>query len=128
MAHHRKPVLEWIAAAVGVTLTLALLGFIGWNAIQTRGDSAPAISVTVASIEPRAGAYLVRFVARNDAPTTAAAVQISGQLRRPGVPPETSSVTLDYLPGDSRQEGGLIFTHDPRTGQLTLRPLGYVEP
>ena len=124
----RKPFLEWFAASLVLVLTLALLGFIGWNAIQQQQEHAPAISVRVESIEQSGNGWLVRFAARNAAPATAAEVRIEGELRRPGAEMESSAVTLDYLPGGSALKGGLMFAHDPRRGRLTLRPLGYVEP
>lgn len=124
----KKPVLEWLAASVGLVLTIALLGFIGWNAVQQQQEHAPAISVRVEGIEQSGNGWLVRFGVRNAAPSTAAAVRIEGELRRPGAEVETSAVTLDYVPGGSELKGGLMFSHDPRRGQLTLRPLGYVEP
>ena len=124
----KKPVLEWLAASVGLVLTIALLGFVGWNAIQQQQEHAPAITVHVESVEPSGNGWLVHFAARNAAPSTAAGVQIEGELRRPGAQVETSAVTLDYLPGGSELKGGLMFAHDPRGGGLTLRPLGYAEP
>lgn len=123
-----KPFLEWLAASVGLVLTLGLLGFIGWNAIREQQQHGPAITVGVESIERSGNGWLVRFSAHNHAPSTAAGVQIEGELRSPGAEPETSNVTLDYLPGGSELKGGLMFAHDPRRGQLSLRPLGYVEP
>jgi uncharacterized protein (TIGR02588 family) len=124
----KKPVLEWLAASIGLVLTIALLGFIGWNAIQQQQEHAPEISVRVESVAQSGKGWLVRFAVRNAAPSTAAAVRIEGELRRPGAEMETSAVTLDYVPGGSELKGGLMFAHDPRQGRLTLRPLGYVEP
>ena len=40
MNGNRKPVLEWFAASIGLVLTVALLGFIGLNAIQQQGKHA----------------------------------------------------------------------------------------
>jgi uncharacterized protein (TIGR02588 family) len=108
-------------------LTIALLGFIGWNAIQQQQEHAPEISVRVESIAESGNGWLVRFAVRNAAPSTAAGVRIEGELRRGGKT-ETSAVTLDYVPGGSELKGGLMFAHDPRRGRLLLRPLGYVEP
>ena len=124
----RKPFLEWFAASVGLVLTLGLLGFIGWNAVRQQQEHKPAITVRVESIARSGNGWLVAFSARNAAASTAAGVQIEGELRAPGAETETSTVTLDYLPGGSELKGGLMFAHDPRRGQLKLRPLGYVEP
>ncbi len=124
----KKPVLEWLAASIGLVLTVALLGFIGWNAVRQQQEHAPQISVGFESVEQSGDGWLVGFTVRNAAPSTAAGVRIEGTLRRPGYEAEMSVVTLDYVPGGSELKGGLIFSHDPRLGRLTLRPLGYVEP
>ena len=37
------PALEWIAAGIGLVLTVAMLGFIGWQAWKSTGEERPAI-------------------------------------------------------------------------------------
>lgn len=122
-----KPLLEWAAALIGLLLTLALLGFIGWQAVKAPETKPPAIVVTAERVVPVQGGYVMEFVARNEGPSTAAAVQVEGTLKG-GTEPVKSSVTIDHIPGQSERRGGLFFIQDPRGGQFEVRALGYARP
>ena len=74
------PVLEWIAAGIGLVLTLAMLGFIGWQAWKSEGEEVPGIEIHVQRIVPAAGGWVVEIAAQNVSAATAAAVQIEGEL------------------------------------------------
>lgn len=124
----RTPALEWISAALGLLITLAILAFIGWQALAGPDEVPPAIEVTVRQVVPLPGGYVVEVVARNVSPSTAANVQIEGRLERQGQTVATSRATLDYVPGHSERQGGLFFEEDPRAHDLGLRALGYARP
>lgn len=121
------PMLEWISAALGLLVTLVLLGFIGWQAWRG-GDGLPAIEVRAERILPAAGGWVVEVVAENLSSATAAAVGIEGVLTRDGRIIAVSRLTLDYVPSHSERTGGLFFAEDPQEHRLGLRPLGYAEP
>ena len=59
------PALEWIAAGIGLVLTVAMLGFIGWQAWKSTGEERPAIKVDVLRIVPSADGWLVEVAAQN---------------------------------------------------------------
>ena len=122
------PVLEWISAAIGLVLTVAMLGFIGWQAWKRTGDEPPAIKVHVQHILPAGDGYVVEFVVVNLSPATAAAVQIEGELIEGERVIATSQVTLDYVPGNSERRGGLFFRENPQAYDLEIRALGYAKP
>ena len=122
------PLLEWIAAGIGLLLTLGILGSISWEAVKGGGEAAPAIEVTVERVTPVAAGYVVEVRARNHSPATAAAVQIEGELDKGSAEPVTSSATIDYVPGESDRRAGLFFTDDPRAHKLEVRALGYAKP
>lgn len=122
------PVLEWIAAGIGLVLTLAMLGFIGWQAWKGEGEEVPGIEIHVQRIVPAAGGWVVEIAAQNVSAATAAAVQIEGELIKDGRVLATSQVTLDYVPGNSERRGGLLFRKDPRAHDLEMRALGYAKP
>ena len=127
-ADDRTPLLEWIASGVGLLLTLFMLGAIGWEAASGGADRPPSISVSVGRMMPVESGFAVEVVADNRSAATAAAVQIEGKLTRSDGSVETSSVTLDYVPGDSTRKAGLFFTGDPRRSRLEVRTLGFVRP
>ncbi|MGY1717668.1 hypothetical protein ACI8AG_01280 [Blastococcus sp. SYSU DS0552] len=62
---------------------------------------------------------------RNDGRTTAETVQLGGQLSRDGRQVEQASATIAYVPPESRREAVLVFSNDPRDGELTVGPEGY---
>ena len=121
------PLLEWVASAAGLLLTLGLLAVIVAEAVRTPAGAAPAIEVRAVSVEPAASGFVVQFEARNRSHATAAAVTIEGELAGAGET-ETSQAMLDYVPGHSKRRGGLFFRRDPRGHPLELRALGYQEP
>lgn len=116
------PLLEWIASAVGLLLILGVMGVIARNAFDGGTEATPDIAVSVIGAQRTSNGFLVEFEARNRSPVTAAQVTIEGAL--PGG--ETSTATIDYVPGHSVRRGGLLFTSAPRG--VALRPLGYQDP
>ena len=120
--------LEWAAAILGGLIALALLGLIGWDAVVGPGRAPPALVVQPERVTRNAGGYVVQFVARNRADDTAAGVHVEGVLEQGGAPIETSQTTIDYVPGNGRRRGGLVFTRDPAAYRLELRATGYQQP
>ncbi|UZK66383.1 hypothetical protein [Sphingomonas sp. M1-B02] len=124
----QTPLLEWIAAGIGLLLLLALFAIIGREALFEGSKAPPAIEVSTGGITRTATGYLVAFEAINRANGTAASLQVEGTLRQGDTTIETSSTTLDYVPGHGSTRGGLYFTRDPRAHVLELRPLGFQQP
>jgi uncharacterized protein (TIGR02588 family) len=124
----RAVILEWIAGGIGLLLTLALVGFIGWEAFTRTEPVPPQVEVRMEAIQPVGQGYVVEIVAQNATGETAQAVEIEGTLMQGGREVEKSTVTLDYVPGASSAHAGLYFTRDPAAGQLQLRALGYARP
>jgi uncharacterized protein (TIGR02588 family) len=124
----REPLLEWIAAGLGLALTLGLIGVIGREAVTGDGKEPPAIEVQALSTRQLPSGFLVELVATNRSGGTGAAVTVEGELKSGEISVETSSLVLDYVPGHAERRGGLFFKEDPRKHQLELRALGYQEP
>ena len=133
MAQSRKkpsapPLLEWIASGVGLLLILGMLAVIGRDAFNRDTEQLPAIEVGVIRVARAGAGFVVEIEAHNRSGGAAAAVQIEGALKDGGTEVETSSATLDYVPGRARRAGGLFFTRDPRAHRLEIRALGYQTP
>jgi len=124
----REPLLEWIASAIGLILTLAILVVIGREALSGENETAAAIEVRTISVAQMKSGFVVEIVARNPSGATAAAVEIEGVLKSGETEVETSGLTLDYVPGHAERKGGLFFSKDPRSYQLEVRALGYQRP
>lgn len=124
----RTPALEWIAAGIGLILTLAMLGFIGHEAWTARPDDPPAVTVQVQRVVPAAGGWVAQFTARNHSAATAAGVLIEAELQSGDRVVDKGQATLDYLPGHSERRGGLFLRADPQAHGMEIRALGYAEP
>lgn len=119
--------LEWLAAAIGLALLIAAIGYLVYVAV-TAPSGPPAITFEQGPMVPSGEGYVVAVVVANEGATTAAEVEIEGALRRDGDVVETSSAVIDFLPRHSRRDIGLFFSSDPRQGRLEFRAKGYVEP
>lgn len=121
------PILEWVAAGVGLVLTLLVVGVIAWEALGAeRGP--PAMAVSLRAVSAVQGGYVAEIELANTGGRPAAEVVVEGVLSPPAGAPETSDVTFDYIADQSRRSGGLFFKADPRRGALTLQARGFVEP
>lgn len=117
------PALEWIAAAIGLVLLLAVFAVIAREALGGETDQLPAIEVRATRVAPAGKGFVVEFEAANTASGTAAAVTVEAKLGD-----ETSTATLDYVPAHGAVKGGLFFTGDPRGQPLELRATGFQTP
>jgi uncharacterized protein (TIGR02588 family) len=118
---------EWIVAGVSAALVLGVLGFLIYDGV--RSPLTPAdLTIEVDSIQPAGPGYLVLFRARNSGRTTAAEVLVEGELEPDSGKVETSETTIDYVPAEGEQRGGLYFRQDPHRARLRLRAHGYRDP
>lgn len=120
------PALEWIVSGLGLLLTVGALGFMLWAAFQPA--SGPSLSVQAVGMERAASGWVVEVEVGNAGRDTAAAVEVEGVLSAGGREIETSAMVLDYVPGQGKRRGGLVFENDPRTNELKLQTRGYVRP
>lgn len=123
----RTPVLEWIAAALGLALTLAMLVYLVREGLAAR-EGPPALTVAVEPAARTEGGFVVPFAVRNASLETAAAVEVVGRLEADGRVLEERRLSFTYIPGGGEARGGLIFQNDPAAGRLSIRPEGYEEP
>ena len=125
MAAKREPVpwLEWASAALGLLVAIVLLAIIGRDALSGAQRQPPDLTAHVQAVTPTAGGFVAEVVVTNGSAETAAAVAIEGTLGD-----EVSTASIDYVPGRSEARGGLLFTSDPRRGELKLRVTGYQLP
>lgn len=127
-APSHAPLLEWIAAGVGLIFLLFLLGAIGYDGVTGSSREAPEISIRAGKIIKTGTGYLVSFEAINTGGGTAAMLELKGELIKDKVVVESSHATIDYVPLHGKAEGGLFFSRDPRKMDLEIRPLGFQTP
>lgn len=120
--------LERASAVVGLLVSAAMLGFIGWRAVTGDVQETPRLTVQVEQVSRSGTNYSMRIVVRNAASVAAADVQVEGVLREGAGEIERSQASIDYVPGRSQRRAGLLFTHDPARYSMEVRPVGYQEP
>ena len=118
---------EWIVATASAALVLGALGFLVYDGNRSP-RTPPEVTVEVDSIQTAGPGYLVLFRAHNTGRSTAAEVVVEGELEADTDKVETSETTIDYVPAEGEQRGGLYFRQDPRRLRLKLRAHGYREP
>ena len=115
-----RPVLQWLMAAVGGGVTLAVIGVVLWEALQPA--SPPTLYARIVETRSNGSGYLAEVEIVNAGADTAAAVDLRGRLGES--PPSTA--TVDYVPGHGRATAWLRFDRDPRGA--TVEVLGWSEP
>ncbi len=121
----RTPILAWVAGVFGLTLAVALAAVIGVDALHE--DPVPALRAQTAAVIQAGDGWVAKVSVKNVSDQTAAEVRIEGTLNDVSGE-ETAEAVIDYVPARSEREVGLLFTRDPRAGQLVVRPTGYTEP
>lgn len=117
---------EWVAAAVSALILIAILGVLVTESAGS--ERPPDVQVRADSVVRVTDGWLAPFTAHNRAATTAADLVVTGELWDGATKVESSTVTLDYLPGGAERSGGLFFERDPRSLTLKLRAAGYQRP
>jgi len=126
-ARQATPLLEWIVGGLGAVLVGGAIAFLVYHSV-TRDQAPPDVRVVAERVLDLPNGYLVQFRASNQGDSAAAQLTIEGELAGPDGETEVSEAVLDYLPPRSDREGGLVFSRDPRAGQLSLRAKGYARP
>lgn len=120
------PMWEKVLGLFGFILLCTGFIYLGWVAIHER-QLPPDIQVTIKEINELDKGYLVQVEVINSGAQSVGSLQIQAKLRH-GSESEISTAEVDYVPSNSRNSAGLFFTKDPRSGELTLRALGYQKP
>lgn len=118
---------EWLTGLVSAILIVAMLGWVGWEAVS-EDDMAPEFGIEITARSAVEGGYRVEFDIINTATRTAAAVMVRGEMRDGDNVIEQADISFDYVPAQSKASGALFFTHDPDQAQLTIRAIGYTDP
>jgi uncharacterized protein (TIGR02588 family) len=121
------PLLEWVVGGLGAVLVGGAIAYLVYHSLS-RDGTPPDVRVVAEHVLDLQNGYLVQFRAFNRGGSAAAELTIEGELAGPDGTTEVSEVVLDYLPPRSGREGGLVFSRDPRAGQLSLRAKGYATP
>lgn len=123
----RTPIAEWVAAALGLILTVAMLGYFVREAV-TDQEGPPLLVVSRGAATPTDGGFVVPVIVSNRGDATAADVEILGALERGGQVIEERRLSFSYVPAGGEARGGLLFQANPTDGRLEITPEGFAEP
>ncbi len=129
MTAPRKNWLEWMVFGAGLTLLLATIGYLGYQA-RTYGQQPAVLTVTLG--EPWApdadqpGRVIVPVTVRNDGCETAAEVKVEVSLVHDGV--ERRELSFAFVPHMSTRAGAVSLEHRPGPDEMRARVLSYLEP
>nr|CAD6437878.1 TIGR02588 family protein [Rhizobium sp. Q54] len=121
------PPIEWLVAALGVILLVAMLGYMVFFGL-TRPESPPQILVTYGDARPEPPGYALEFTASNKGGSTATQTLIKGVLKRGDEIVEEAEATIDYIPHTSDRKGTLIFKENPSSFELEVGVTGFADP
>lgn len=125
--NQKIPFLEWLTAVIGLILVVGALGFIIYEA-STNEHEPPILKLSYGAVIKTEAGYLVKFEVENNGDETAANVVIEGKLTKGAQEIETSSVTFDYAPSQSKRNGGLYFKNNPQEFDFEILAKGYQKP
>lgn len=121
------PFWEWVAAALGLVLVLACLGYLVLQAMAGP-PSPPDPKIDVVAVHAQDGRFLVELRVTNRGKSTAEALKVAGELREGDAVVEQADTEFQFVPGESSREGGLFFTRDPRRFALRLQAVSFQAP
>jgi uncharacterized protein (TIGR02588 family) len=120
------PVSEYIIAGIGFILIVAVLVFLGWEAITGTG-SPPRIVTSLEKMTVLSPGYIAHVSVRNMGEQTASHLRLRAQLTT-GDTAEDHELLVDYLPPNSIRMIGVYFKNEPTAANLEIVPLSYQEP
>jgi len=119
--------IEWVTGLVSAAVVIAVIIWIGKDALMDR-DTSPDLEADVVLVEARSGGFQVLFEIRNRSSQTASQVAVRGEVLENSKTVETTETVVDYVPGHSRANGGLVFQSDPHGKTISIKAVSFSEP
>jgi uncharacterized protein (TIGR02588 family) len=114
---------EWISLAISAFIVLVLVSLVIFNRYNKGNRPAAIFARTLDSLYRQTdGMYYMPIEVRNTGSRTAEAVRVQGTVGA-----ETRDFEIDFLDGEEKARGTLVFTRDPRA-QLKLEIVSFREP
>lgn len=109
---------EKVSLTISLSLLLLVVGTV--VALWLNPSTNPAqFKVTRGAIRVEGEVFYLPFVVNNEGDATGSQVTVTGSLEVDGKE-EEASTTFDFIPGQSRAEGTLIFSSDPVSASVQV--------
>lgn len=120
---------ERITLTTSLLILVGIIGLAAWTSSRT-GNDPPSIEVTthLEDIRESAGVYYLPISILNSGGQTAQDVTISAELTAVDGTVEDAEVTITFLAGGEQERAEIVFTSDPREGELTVAPSSLAYP
>ena len=133
--HERSSGSQARSAAEWTTLGISLVILLGMASLVTylyrvEGTRPPVIEAQPLRFEGRqeGSLYYLPIEIRNTGDQTVADVVVETELVTPDGASETAEIEVTFLAGGAMTEGVVVFSSDPRSGELTVRALSFDLP
>lgn len=110
----KRPVLQWVMAALGGAVTLSAIGVMTWEGLQP--SAPPVLKARIVEVQATAAGHVAMVQVTNDGDDTAAGVNIEAVLGD-----QTATATLDYVPGHGEAKAYVRFDADPRAAVVRVQ-------
>ena len=109
---------EWVSLGVALLLLAGVIGTVIALWLSPSED-APRFTVEHGAVRSEAGRFYLPITVRNDGDQTASEVSVAGVVAADGRE-ETATTTFDFIPGQTKVEGVLIFSRDPAAASVRV--------
>lgn len=120
---------EW--TTFGISLAILTLVFASITWLWVRDEGAPAsveVTAVTEAIRHEGEAWYLPLHVVNRGDDTAEDVTIEATLDTGEGEPETAEFTIAFLASGETARGTVVFTSDPASGDLTIRPVSFRDP
>ena len=120
---------EWTTLAISVATIAIFLALVTW--LYFRGSEEPpiiSVQVDTEAVREDSGSWYLPVEIVNDGDVTVENAQVEGTLDTGEGEPQVASITVDFLGGGERVSGTLVFSSDPREGELEVGPTSFQDP
>lgn len=123
-----KSTLEWVVFYSSLSLIIAILGYLVYQTLNFMPGS-PDLVVDYTFDPSQHAPYRYHLSIQNEGHETAEEVSIEMVLQKDGVPLETGTMQLSYVPKESKREGWINFSKNPdEADTLYVRIISYKRP
>ena len=117
--------LEWSVLAIGLVVVGGVVSVLTLAAIRT-DETPPALYVEFGPAQSQGERrYRVPVLVQNRGGKTASDVTVSVELRVGGQMVAHAELTFALVPRGSKREGAVLFTRDPRGGEIVAGAITY---
>lgn len=124
-----RTVAEWTTLGISLAILGLVFATITWLWVQDTATPATVEVTTVTeAIRHEGDVWYLPLEVTNRGDATAEEVVVEAELDTGAGEPETAEITFSFLASGETARGTVVFTSDPASGKLSIRPVSFKEP